>query len=100
LLGWAQFEYLVRQEAEELIEEKARCQTIERHAWTYLKKNLKGLPVRLRLDFIFHANHAVRHALEKDYEVRNEAAHNYKLPVEARDIARWLQALEELVSKF
>jgi|SRR5271157_1647356 len=100
LLGWGQFEYLVRQEASELIDGKAKAQTIERHAWTFLKQSLKGLPVRRQLDMIFHTNHAIRSRLQKDYSVRNEAAHDYKLPTEAKDISAWLQRLEELVDSF
>jgi hypothetical protein len=55
LLGWGQFEYLVRQEAIELVEGKAKAQTVERHAWSFLKQNLNGIPVRRHLDMIFHA---------------------------------------------
>ena len=91
----------LEEEAKDLIDAKAGAQTVERHAWSYLKSNLKNLPVRLRLDLIFHANPAVRSELLKDYIVRNEAAHNYKsLPNEAKDISAWLHNLEELVSKF
>ncbi len=101
LLGWSQFEYLVREEATERIDAKARAQTVERHAWSYLKSNLKNLRVRLWLDLIFHDKPAVRSGLLKDYSVRNEAAHNYKLlPKEAKDVSVWLRSLEELVSKF
>jgi hypothetical protein len=101
LLGWAQFEYLVRKEAEDLIDEKATARTVERHAWQYLKENVKNLTVRLRLDLIFHANTVVRDGLQKDYVVRNNAAHNYKsLPEEAKDVSAWLQSLEDLVVKF
>ena len=39
--------------------------------------------------------------LNKDYEIRNEAAHNYKkLPAEVRDVSAWLDHLEGLVDKF
>jgi hypothetical protein len=101
LLGWAQFEYLVRKETEERIDERATAQTVERHAWQYLKENVKNLKVRFRLDLVFHTNPAVRAKLARDYEVRNEAAHNYKyLPKEARDVSDWLRSLEYLVEKF
>jgi hypothetical protein len=101
LLGWGQFEYLVRKEAEERIDDNARAHTLDGHAWRYLKENVKNLPVRRRLDLIFHGNHAVRTSLDKEYTVRNEAAHDYKmLPPEARDISAWLKRLEELVDKF
>jgi hypothetical protein len=101
LLGWAQFEYLVRKETEKRVDEMSKTQTIERHAWQYLMRNLKSFPVRGRLDLIFHTNATVRAALDKDYEIRNEAAHDYRLlPKEAKDISVWLEELEELVEKF
>jgi hypothetical protein len=101
LLGWSQFEYLVRQEVEDLIDEKARAKSVERHAWRYLQDNLKALAVRRRLDLIFHTETAVRVQLDKDYELRNEAAHNYRhLPKEAKDVSAWLLKLEDLVEKF
>jgi hypothetical protein len=101
LLGWGQFEYLVRKEAEEHIEGNARAHTLDGHAWRYLKENLKNLPVRRRLDLIFHDSPSVRVSLNKEYTVRNEAAHDYKLlPKEAKDISVWLNELEELVDKF
>jgi len=101
LLGWAQFEYLVRKETEELIDGKARSQTVERHAWRYLKENVRVLKVKHRLDLIFHDKPAVRASLQRDYEVRNEAAHDYKyLPREAKDVFIWLKNLEDLVEKF
>ena len=101
LLGWSQFEYLVRQAAKDFVEAKARAQTVERHAWQYLKDNLRDVTVRRRLDLIFHENPVARGELDKDYTFRNEAAHNYKmLPKEAKTILPWLQSLEELVEKF
>ena len=93
--------YLVRQEAGDLIDDKARAQTVERHAWLFLKENLKGLAVRRRLDLIFHAQPAIRAKLDRSYELRNDAAHNYKsIPQEARDISAWLASLEELAESF
>ena len=56
LLGWAQFEYLVRQEATEMIDEKARAKTIDGKAWQYIKENVKNIPVRHRLDMVFHGD--------------------------------------------
>ena len=101
LLGWAQFEYLVRKGAENLIDDKAKSQTIDRHAWRYLKENVKNISVRNRLDLIFHDQPAIRTGLYKDYERRNEAAHDNKLlPREAKDLSVWLENLEELVEKF
>jgi hypothetical protein len=100
LLGWAQFEYLVREEANDIIEANARAKTIDGHAWRYLLENMKSVPVRRRLDMIFHADQATRSKLDRDYTVRNEAAHDYKNPPEAKDVSAWLQALEDLVDKF
>jgi len=101
LLGWSQFEYLVRTATEDLIDEKVPAKTVEHHAWKYLKENLKNLPVRQRLDLIFHDDPAMRKSLDKDYTLRNEAAHNNKsLPKEAKDISAWLKILEDLVDKF
>jgi hypothetical protein len=101
LLGWSQFEYLVRQETEDLIDEQAGARTIERYAWQYLKENLKNFTVRRRFDLIFHTNPAARAGLDKNYTVRNDVAHNYKLlPKEAKNISAWLQSLEDLVAKF
>jgi hypothetical protein len=100
LLGWAQFEYLVRQEANEMIKEKARGKTIDGKAWQFLEENIKTIPVRRRLDMIFHGDQATRDQLHKDYTVRSEAAHDYKMPKEARDVSDWLQVLETLVGKF
>jgi hypothetical protein len=101
LLGWAQFEYLVRQEAGELVDDKVRAQTAERHAWLFLKANLKGLAVRRCLDLIFDAQPGIRAKLDRSYELRNDAAHNYKsIPKEARDISTWLASLEDLVENF
>jgi hypothetical protein len=101
LLGWGQFEYLVRKKAEERIEGNSRARTLEGHAWRYLKENVKNFPVRRRLDLIFHANLSVLGSLNKEYTVRNNAAHDYKLlPREAKDISIWLSELEDLVDKF
>jgi hypothetical protein len=100
LLGWGQFEYLVRNETEERVDENAKTRTINSHAWRYLNENVKNLPVRRRLDLIFHHQQAIRASLEKEYTVRNEAAHDYKLPKEAKDVSNWLEKLEELVTQF
>ena len=100
LLGWAQFEYLVREELNGIVKGKALAKTIDGHAWRYLQDNLRSLPIRRRLDMIFHADQTTRSKLDRDYTVRNEAAHDYKIPPEAKDVSAWLQALEELVYKF
>ncbi|MCK1300250.1 hypothetical protein IVB33_21105 [Bradyrhizobium sp. 24] len=101
LLGWGQFEYLVRKEAEERIEEKSRARTVDGVAWRQLLETVKGIPVRRRLDLIFHGDQAVLNSLHEEYTVRNEAAHDYKsLPSEAKDVSVWLKELEDLVEKF
>lgn len=101
LLGWAQFEALVRRESKDIVEEKARTKTVDHYAWRYLADGIKEYPVRKRLELIFHTEPATRAQLDKDYTVRNEAAHDYKqLPANARDVSAWLQKLEELVDKF
>ncbi len=101
LLGWGQFEHLVREEALSEIERQAATHQLERIAWDFMKDNVKTVTVRKRLDIIFHDQRPVREQLDKDYTVRNEAAHNYKhLPKEAQDVSAWLGKLESLVGKF
>lgn len=101
LLGWGQFEYLVRKEAEERIEEKSRARTVDGVAWRQLLETVKVISVRRRLDLIFHGKQAVLKSLLKEYTVRNEAAHDYKLlPKEAKDVSAWLKELEDLVDEF
>jgi len=101
LLGWGQFEYLVRKETEERIDDNARANTLDGQGWRYLKENVNNISVRRRLELIFHENYAAINALNKEYTVRNEAAHDYKLlPAESRDVSSWLEDLEELVHKF
>jgi len=101
LLGWAQFESLVRHESKDIVDEKARTKTVDQYTWRYLSDGIKEFPVRKRLDLIFHSEPLVRAQLDKEYTVRNEAAHDYKqLPANARDVSAWLQKLEELVNKF
>ena len=100
-LGWAQFEYLVRQESKSIAQDEARAKSRVRVAWEYLKDNIKEYPVRRRLDLIFHGNPTMISKLNKDYNLRNDIAHEYKrLPVEARDISAWLEQLEALVTNF
>lgn len=101
LLGWAQFEHLVAKEAVEVIDQEARTKTRDQHAWKFLKANAKRSTVRQKLDLIFHSDAATRANLDKDYTVRNEAAHNYSsLPREAKDVSAFLRKLEDLVDKF
>jgi len=92
---------LVRKEAEERIEEKSRARTVDGVAWRQLLETVKAIPVRRRLDLIFHGNQVVLNSLHKEYTVRNEAAHDYKsLPREAKDVSVWLKELEDLIDKF
>jgi hypothetical protein len=101
LLGWAQFEHLARTRATEIIEEQSRSKALEGHAWLFLHQHFRGLGLRKKLDIIFHADQKTRATLDADYDLRNEAAHNYKtLPRQARQISIWLKGLEELVTKF
>jgi hypothetical protein len=101
LLGWAQFEYLVRGAAEDRIDGYAKLTTVDRGAWQFVKDNIKKFALRKKLDVIFHAKPKILAELNDDYDLRNEAAHNYaKLPSEARNISEWLAGLEELVDKF
>src|ERR1700679_2563627 len=95
LLGWAQFEPLTREEANERIDGMARGATINAGAWKFVQQNLKGYPLRKKLDVIFHGDAKTLGELNKDYDVRNDAAHNYsRLPSEAREISAWLAGLE------
>ncbi|MCJ2093980.1 MULTISPECIES: hypothetical protein [unclassified Methylobacterium] len=101
LLGWGQFEYLTRREAERRVDEQAKAKTIHGAAWRYVKQNIKSFSLRKKLEVIFHADQATLASLEEDYERRNETAHDYKkLPKEARDISAWLKELEQLVDRY
>ena len=85
LLGWAQFEYLSRKEAEDRIEASARAKSIDGISWKYILENIRAFSVRKRLEVVFFGDKSTLDGLNKDYEVRNEAAHNYKkLPGEVR----------------
>ncbi|MGH1575500.1 hypothetical protein ACRAWG_38885 (plasmid) [Methylobacterium sp. P31] len=101
LLGWGQFEYLTRREAEQRVDAEARAKTIHGAAWRYVKKNFSSFSLRRKLEVIFHADQATLATLNEDYERRNETAHDYKkLPPEARDISAWLEGLEQLVDRY
>jgi len=52
-LGWAQFEYLVREEVKDITEQEAQAKSRAHLAWEYLRDNVKDSSVRRRLDFIF-----------------------------------------------
>ena len=98
LLGWGQFEYLVRKETETTVLENARAKGRERHAWLFLKENVKSMTVRQRLEFLFDGKPDLLAKLKKTYDVRNEAAHDNKgLPVDILDLSSWLEDLEERI---
>ncbi|ABD87043.1 hypothetical protein [Rhodopseudomonas palustris] len=101
LLGWAQFEFLARKEAEERIEADARAKTVDGIGWRYVLDNIKAFSLRRKLEVIFFGDQATLGQLKRDYDIRNEAAHNYKkLPGEVSDVSAWLDHLETLVEKF
>lgn len=101
LLAWSQFEHLVKREAQDLIEQRAAVGNVDARAWKYMLNNVKNVSLRKQLELIFHADHKVLTSLNKDYDVRNDAAHDYKLlPKEARDVSNWIKDLEDLVDKF
>jgi hypothetical protein len=101
LLGWGQFEYISRKEAEGRIKVDAASKTKDGIAWRYLKENIKSLSLRRKLELIFHGDKAILESLHRDYDIRNDATHNYKLlPAEARDISAWLDHLEKLVDRY
>lgn len=101
LLGWAQFEYLSRKEAEDRIETEARAKTVHGGAWRYVLEHIRAFSVRRKLEVIFFGNQPTLNQLYRDYDLRNEVAHNYKkLPAEVSDISTWLEHLEDLVGKF
>lgn len=101
LLAWSQFEHLVKREAQDLIEQRAAVGNVDARAWKYMLNNVKNVSLRKQLELIFHADHKALTSLNKDYDVRNEAAHDYKLlPKEARDVSNWIRGLEDQVDKF
>ncbi|KPF99809.1 hypothetical protein IP86_08360 [Rhodopseudomonas sp. AAP120] len=101
LLGWAQFEFLTRKEAEERIEADARAKTVHGIGWRYVLANIKAFSLRKKLEVIFFADPVTLNQLNRDYDLRNETAHNYKkLPTEVSDVSAWLDHLESLANKF
>ena len=99
LIGWAQFEYLLRRETDTLVGDSAKGKTVDAQAWKFVKENIKSLSIRNRLDILFHADQKTRTRLNDDYTVRNEAAHDYKLPARAGDVSAWLKSLEEVLDE-
>jgi hypothetical protein len=101
LLGWAQFEYLTRKEAEDRIEADARAKTVHGISWRYVLDTIKAFSLRRKLEVIFFTDPATLKKLGEDYEIRNEAAHDYKkLPSKVSDVSAWLDHLESLVDRF
>ena len=102
LLGWARFEHLAREEARGRIEERARAKEVDGRAWKFVQQNFKSsFTLRKKLEVIFHSDGKTLAKLNDDYELRNDAAHNYAmLPKEARDISEWLAGLEDLADGF
>lgn len=101
LLAWANFENPTRKRAEAVVAEGARSKGREKHAWTYLQEGLKGYSVKRRLELVFHGRPKLIGSLKERYDLRNEAAHDYKkLPPEVDDLSALIQEWEELVEKF
>ena len=101
LLAWANFENLTRRSTETLISEGARTKSREAHAWMHLREGLKGFSVRKRLELVFHGRPKLILSLKDQYDVRNDAAHDYKkLPPEVNDLPALIQEWEDLVDDF
>lgn len=101
LLAWGNFEYPTRKQAEGVIVDEARSRGRVRHAWSFLLDRIKDYPVRKQLELVFHGRDDVIRTLNKQYTVRNDAAHDYKkLPPEAKDLPRVIGEWESLVDRF
>lgn len=100
ILAFGQFEYLVKKEANGIINAKAGLNTLDGVAWTILKQ--KGdVPLRKMLEIIYHADPKKLNSLNDAYTIRNDSVHNNaKLPKEAKDIELFILGLEELVADF
>ncbi len=69
-----------------------------KHAWFFLLERIKDYPVRKQLDLVFHGRDDVIKTLNRQYTVRNEAAHDHrKLPPEAKDLPGLIGEWEKLV---
>lgn len=98
LLGWAQFEYLVAGEAQTVVDENKRAKGKQGLAWGFLDQHFKQMSVRQKLELVVGHDPKKLAQLQKDYSVRNEAAHAYKnLPPEARDVSLWMKRLEDTI---
>lgn len=97
VLAFGQFEYLVKKEATDIIDENAALKTLAGRAWKIVQQ--KGdVPLRKMLDLIYHADQKVLNSLNKSYSIRNDAVHgNQMLPTEVKDVALFIQHLEDLV---
>lgn len=97
VLAFGQFEYLVKREATDIIDENAALKTLDGRAWNIVQQ--KGdVPLRKMLDLIYHADQKVLNSLNKSYSIRNDSVHgNQMLPTEVKDVALFIQQLEDLV---
>ena len=97
VLAFGQFEYLVKREATGIIDQNAELKTLEGRAWKIVQQ--KGdVPLRKLLDLIYHADQKVLKSLNESYTIRNDSVHgNQMLPKEGKDVALFIQQLEELV---
>ena len=101
LLAWANFENLTRKKVETIVSEGVRGKGRDMHAWVHLKETLRAYTVKKRLELVFHGQPKVISSLKDQYDLRNEAAHDYKkLPPEANDLPGTLEEWESLVNKF
>lgn len=100
ILAFGQFEYLVKREANGIIDVNAALKTLDGRAWKILQQ--KGdVPLRKLLDLIYHADPKVLKSLNDSYTIRNDSVHsNQVLPKEAKDVKLFIQELEELVDNF
>lgn len=100
VLAFGQFEYLVKREGNGIIDENAALKTLDGRAWKIVQQ--KGdVPLRKMLDLIYHADHKLLNSLNESYSIRNDSVHgNQMLPKEAKDVALFIQHLEELVADF
>ena len=97
VLAFGQFEYLVKREANGIIDENAALKTLDGRAWKIVQQ--KGdVSLRKLLDLIYHTDQKVLKSLNDSYTIRNDSVHgNQMLPKEAKDVALFVQQLEELV---
>ncbi len=98
ILAFGQFEYLVKREAADIIEENAALKTLDGRAWK-IEVHKGYIPLRKQLDLIYHTDQKVLKSLNDSYSIRNDSVHgNRMLPKEAKDVALFIQQLEDLVA--